>query len=89
MLRAIRPYALHQDKFDDAVVASIEELTRASDHQTALLGELTRKQHRPTEREDELAPLRVRGCGSDRPAPRMPSRLRGFTPTDAGDRSRS
>jgi hypothetical protein len=43
-LRAIRPYTLHQDRFDDAVVASIEELTRASDRQTALLGELTRKQ---------------------------------------------
>lgn len=56
MLRAIRPYTLHQDKFDDAVVASIEELTRASDHQTALLGELSRKQQRPTEQQDELAP---------------------------------
>jgi SAM-dependent methyltransferase len=37
VLRTIRPYTAHEDRFDDAVAASIAELTRASDHHAALL----------------------------------------------------
>ncbi len=40
VLRAIRPYTAHEDRFDEAVVTSIAELTRASDHHTAILKEL-------------------------------------------------
>jgi SAM-dependent methyltransferase len=37
VLRTIRPYSAHEDRFDDAVVTSIAELTRATDHHAAVL----------------------------------------------------
>jgi hypothetical protein len=47
VLRAIRPYSAHEDDFDDAVAASIAELSRASDHHAAALKAL---EHRLDER---------------------------------------
>lgn len=43
VLRTIRPYSTHQDKFDDAVATSIAELTRATDHHTTVLETLKRR----------------------------------------------
>ena len=40
VLRAIRPYTAHEEKFDAAVVESIAELTRARDHHASRLREL-------------------------------------------------
>ncbi len=37
VFRAIRPYTAHEDRFDDAVVASIADLSRTADHQAAAL----------------------------------------------------
>jgi SAM-dependent methyltransferase len=42
VLRAIRPYSAHEDNFDNAVAASIAELTRAVDHHASALKELER-----------------------------------------------
>ena len=40
ILRAIRPYTAHEDNFDDAVAASIDDLTRAVDEQASVLRRL-------------------------------------------------
>jgi hypothetical protein len=45
VLRAIRPYTAHEDKFDDAVATTIGELTRATDHDAAALEALERRLH--------------------------------------------
>jgi hypothetical protein len=37
VLRAILPYTAHEDRFDEAVVASIAELTRATERHSRLL----------------------------------------------------
>jgi SAM-dependent methyltransferase len=42
VLRAIRPYTVHEDKFDDAVAASIADLTNATDHHASVLRDLQR-----------------------------------------------
>jgi hypothetical protein len=42
VLLAIRPDTAHEDKFDDAVAASIAELTKATDHHAAMLKALQR-----------------------------------------------
>jgi hypothetical protein len=39
----MRPYTFHQDNFDDAVATSIAELTRVTDHHTAVLEALDRE----------------------------------------------
>jgi hypothetical protein len=36
----MRPYSAHEDNFDDAVAASIAELTQSIDHHAALLNAL-------------------------------------------------
>ena len=45
VLRAIRPYTAHEDKFDDAVATTIGELTRATEHHAAALEALERRLH--------------------------------------------
>ena len=40
VLRAIRPYTAHEEKFDEAVAESIAELTRASDRHDSRLRDL-------------------------------------------------
>jgi SAM-dependent methyltransferase len=49
VLRAMRPYTFHQDDFDDAVATSIAELTRATDHHTAVLEALQRQRDGPSQ----------------------------------------
>jgi SAM-dependent methyltransferase len=49
LLRAMRPYSTHEDGFDEAVVASIAELARATDHQSVLLERLDSDAQRPGE----------------------------------------
>jgi SAM-dependent methyltransferase len=44
VLRLIRPYTAHADKFDEAVTTSIAELTRASDQHEARLRELEHRE---------------------------------------------
>jgi SAM-dependent methyltransferase len=43
VLRALRPYTAHEDRFDEAVATSIAELTRASDHHAVLFAELEQR----------------------------------------------
>ena len=43
VLRAIRPYSAHEDRFDEAVAASITELNRATDYQAYALRKLGRR----------------------------------------------
>jgi len=50
VLRVIRPYTVHEDKFDEAVATSIAELTRVSDHYGSVLAQLQGK-HRDSERD--------------------------------------
>jgi hypothetical protein len=47
VLRVIRPYIAHEDKFDDSVATSIAELTRATQYHTAALKELEHRRNEP------------------------------------------
>jgi SAM-dependent methyltransferase len=49
ILRILRPYTLHQDKFNQAVVTSIEELSRAVEAQSARLSDVTSNQNPPND----------------------------------------
>lgn len=43
VLRAIRPYTIHEDAFDDAVATSISDLARATEMQASLTRDLQRR----------------------------------------------
>jgi SAM-dependent methyltransferase len=47
VLRGMRPYSAHEDNFDDAVAASIAELTQSVDHHTSLLQALDERPREP------------------------------------------
>jgi hypothetical protein len=43
VLRAIRPYSAHEDRFDDAVATSVDELTRLATDSASRLAEVERR----------------------------------------------
>jgi hypothetical protein len=43
VLRVLKPYSVHEDKFDDAVASSITELTRISEHHATEIEALNRR----------------------------------------------